>query len=223
MEQSAACLGGDTCHFRTDDVHVYLIKNREPGMGGSLRLACQAADALVLQYYEEPDAVKAAFGDTLTWTDWERISAIKDWYGDVLFTAPVVARQVAHPLLQTMLEELQHDGRKFTFLCGHDSNIGSVLAALDVEDYSLPQTIEKKTPIGCKLVIEKWENSEGQLFASLSLVYQSTDQLRNMTLLDLENPPMVFPIHLKGLNANEDGLYPYEALVERFVETIAKQ
>ncbi|MBR4562444.1 MAG: histidine-type phosphatase [Bacteroidales bacterium] len=220
MEQSVACHDGDTCHFHTDDAHVYLIKNREPGMGGSLRLACQAADALVLQYYEEPDAVKAAFGHTLTWEDWESISAIKDWYGDVLFTAPAVACQVAHPLLRTMLEELKHDGRKFTFLCGHDSNIGSVLAALEVEDYSLPMTIEKKTPIGCKLVIEKWENAKGQQFVSLNLVYQSTEQLRQMTLLDLENPPMVFPIQLKGLSTNADGLYPYEALVGRFVEKL---
>ena len=223
MEQSVACLEGDTCHFRTDDAHVYLVKNREPGMGGSMRLACQAADALVLQYYEEPDEVKAAFGHKLSKEDWESISEIKDWYGDVLFTAPAVACQVANPLLRTMLEELQCDGRKFTFLCGHDSNIGSVLAALDAEDYSLPQTIEKKTPIGCKLVIEKWEDAEGQVFAALSLVYQSTEQLRNMTLLDLENPPVKFPIHLKGLTANDDGLYPYEALMKRFVETIAKQ
>ena len=220
MEQSRACLEGDTCHFRTDDAHVYLVKNREPGMGGSLRLACQAADALVLQYYEEPDALKAAFGDTLSWEDWERISAIKDWYGDVLFTAPVVARQVARPLLRTMLEELQNDGRKFTFLCGHDSNIGSVLAALETEDYSLPQTIEKKTPIGCKLVIEKWVDDEGKAFAALNLVYQSTEQLRNMALLDLVNPPMVFPLGLKGLNANADGLYPFEAVLNRIDSVI---
>ena len=217
MNQSKACLEGDSCHFRTDDAHVYLVKHREPGMGGSLRLACQAADALVLQYYEEPDAVKAAFGHTLSWEDWESISAIKDWYGDVLFTAPVVARQVARPLLLTMLEELQKDGRKFTFLCGHDSNIGSVLASIEAEDYSLPQTIEKKTPIGCKLVIEKWEDSEGQPFVALNLVYQSTEQLRNMTLLDLKNPPMVYPIHLKGLNANDDGLYPFDALTQRLL------
>lgn len=220
IEESAACREGDTCRFRTDDAHVYLIKNREPGMGGSLRLACQAADALVLQYYEEPDAVKAAFGDTLTLEDWEKISAIKDWYGDVLFTAPVVARQVARPLLLTMLEELQNEERKFTFLCGHDSNIGSVLAALNAEDYSLPQTIEKKTPIGCKLVIEKWENTEGQLFASVHLVYQSTEQLRLMTLLDLDNPPVTFPIHFIGLELNADGLYLLDELLERFEESI---
>jgi glucose-1-phosphatase len=216
LEQSQACLEGDTCHFRTDDAHVYLVKYREPGMGGSLRLACQAADALVLQYYEEPDAVKAAFGDTLRWEDWESISAIKDWYGDVLFTAPVVARQVARPLVRTMLEEMQTKGRKFTFLCGHDSNICSVLAALEAEDYSLPNTIEKKTPIGSKLVVEKWEDSKGQVFAALKLVYQSTQQLRSMSLLDLENPPMVYPIRLKGMNANADGLYLFDDLVQRF-------
>ena len=215
LEQSKACLEGDTCHFRTDDAHVYLVKYREPGMGGSLRMACQAADALVLQYYEEPDPVKASFGDTLTWEDWESISAIKDWYGDVLFTAPVVARQVARPLLRTMLEELQNDTRKFTFLCGHDSNIGSVLASLEVEDYSLPETIATKTPIGCKLVIERWEDQEGYSFVALNLVYQSTEQLRHMTLLDLEHPPMVYPIRLKGLHANADGLYPIEALTDR--------
>ena len=220
MEQSRACLEGDTCHFRTDDAHVYLIKYREPGMGGSLRLACQAADALILQYYEEPDAVKAAFGDTLRWEDWESISAIKDWYGDVLFTAPVVARQVARPLMRTILEELETEGRHFTFLCGHDSNISSVLAALDAEEYSLPNTIEKKTPIGSKLVIEKWENADGQFFATLNLVYQSTKQLRSMALLDLENPPMVFTIRLKGLNTNADGLYPYEDVLDRIDSAI---
>ncbi len=222
IDQSKACLEGDTCHFRTDDAHVYLIKYREPGMGGSLRLACQAADALILQYYEEPDVVKAAFGHILRWEDWESISAIKDWYCDVLFTAPVVARQVARPLLRTILEEFRTQGRQFTFLCGHDSNIGSVLAALEAEEYSLPNTIEKKTPIGCKLVIEIWEDNKGQTFAALNLVYQSTEQLRSMSLLDLENPPMVFPILLKGINANVDGLYPLEAVFARIDSAIKR-
>jgi len=220
MRHSKACIEGDTCHFRTDDAHVYLVKYREPGMGGSLRLACQAADALILQYYEEPDPVKAAFGDTLLWEDWESIAAIKDWYCDVLYTVPVVAREVARPLLRTMLEELQTEGRQFTFLCGHDSNISSVLAALHAEDYCLPSTIEKKTPIGCKLVIEKWEDDEGKSYAALNLVYQSTEQLRNMTLLDMENPPMVFPVRLKGLDANADGLYPFEDVLKRIDDVI---
>ena len=157
MGQSKACLEGDTCHFCTDDAHVYLIKYREPGIDGSLRLACQAADALILQYYEEPDTVKAALGHTLYWKDWESISAIKDWYCDVLFTAPIVARQVARPLLLTMLEELQNEGRKFTFLCGHDSNISSVLASLDAEDYSRRKPLRKKLPS-----VVSWSSKDGK-------------------------------------------------------------
>ena len=222
LAESKACLEGDTCHFRTDYLQIDLVSNREPAMGGSFRLACQAADALILQYYEETDA-EAAFGDTLTTEDWEQISAIKDWYGDVLFTAPVVARQVARPLLQTMLEEMRAENRKFTFLCGHDSNIGSVLAALNAEEYSLPKTIEKKTPIGSKLVIAKWQDTDGQLYASIRLVYQNTEQLRALSLLDLDNPPESFPILLRGLEPNTDGLYRYDELTSRFIESIESE
>ena len=187
-----------------------------------MRLACQAADALVLQYYEEPDAMKAAFGHKLSKEDWESISEIKDLYGDVLFTAPVVACQVANPLLRTMLEELQCDGRKFTFLCGHDSNIGSVLAALDAEDYSLPQTIEKKTPIGCKLVVERWMGNDGVDYVALNLCYQHVDQLRQMPLLSLKNPPMVCSLRFKGLTANVDGLYRLSDFEQLLTTAIAK-
>jgi glucose-1-phosphatase len=36
-----------------------------------------------------------------------------------------------------------------------------VNAALEVEEYSLPKSIEKKTPIGSKLVFEKWVDNSG--------------------------------------------------------------
>ena len=106
-------------------------------MNGGLKMACTVSDALVLQYYEEPDARKAAFGYEMGADDWVNVALVKEWYGDVLFTAPSVAVNVAHPLLQTMLSELQQDNRIFTFLCGHDSNIGSVLAALDTKAYDV--------------------------------------------------------------------------------------
>lgn len=64
-----------------------------------------------------------------------------------------------------MLAELQQSGRVFTFLCGHDSNIGSVLAALETEDYDLLGTIENRTPIGCKFVIEKFKAKDGSQYA----------------------------------------------------------
>ena len=132
-----------------------------------------------------------------------------------------MAINVAHPLLQTILEELQTEGRLFTFLCGHDSNLGSVLAALGLAEYTLPQAIESKTPIGSKLVFEKWEGADGSQYAAINLVYQRIDQLRQMPLLMLENPPMVFPVAFEGLTANEDGLYKLSDLEARFEDRIA--
>ena len=206
-------------HFRDEDFEVIFKLGDEPVTTGTLKLANQAADALSLQYYEEDDPVKATFGHKLSAGDWQKISAIKDFYNDVLFTAPIVAVNIAHPLLQVMNDELSLD-RKFTFLCGHDSNIASILAALEVEDYLLPQTIERKTPIGVKFVIEKWRGNDGVDYAATSLVYASTEQLRNKTTLTLENPPMIYPIRFKGLTQNADGLYRLEDLQQRFQQAI---
>jgi len=207
-------------HFRPDDTEIILALNKEPAMKGSLKLANQASDAFILQYYEEPDETAAAFGHKLTLQEWEQIASIKDIYGDILFTAPDVAVNVAHPLLKEIQKELKLKKRKFTFLCGHDSNIASVLAALDVAPYSLPQSIEKKTPIGSKLVFSKWTNKNGEVFVSLDLVYQSTQQLRQRDMLTLENPPMIYPLQLQGLTPNADGLYKLEDVQARLNKAI---
>ena len=207
--------------FRNDDLEIILEVNKEPAMRGSLKLANQASDAFILQCYEEPNPTKAAFGHSLTLQKWEQIAKVKDVYGDVLFTAPVVAVNVAHPLLKLMSEELALNDRKFTFLCGHDSNIASVLAALQVEEYSLPNSIEKKTPIGSKLVIQKWLGRDGVEYASLNLVYQTTEQLRQRTMLSLKKPPMIYQLKLKGLTQNADKLYLLSDLQKRFEEAIS--
>ncbi|MBQ7420689.1 MAG: histidine-type phosphatase [Prevotella sp.] len=220
LKDSPACQSGETCAFDDYNTQILLELGEEPAMKGSLKLANSASDAFILQYYEEPDERKAAFGHDITLSDWEKIAKIKDVYGDVLFAAPIVAVNVAHPLLEYMNEELNAKERKFTFLCGHDSNVASVNAALEVEDYELPQSIEKKTPIGCKLVLEKWTAKDGQQFVAFNLVYQTTEQLRQLQLLDLENPPMVFPLNLKGLTKNADGLYTLQDVNARFEKAI---
>lgn len=221
LKDSPACKSGETCAFDDYDTQIILKKGEEPALKGSLKLANSASDAFILQYYEEADAQKAAFGHDISISDWEKIARIKDVYGDVLFTAPVVAYNVAHPLLVYMNDELNSDVRKFTFLCGHDSNIASVNAALEVEDYELPSSIEKKTPIGSKLVFEKWIDKSGNEFVAINLVYQTTEQLRNIEMLDLDHSPMVYQLQLKGLKLNADGLYSFEDVNGRFEKAIA--
>ena len=206
MEQSEAYQAGNYGDLMKDDTEIMLEAGKEPGMKGSIKTATSVADALILQYYEEPDALKAAFGHELTDAEWRRIHGIVDTYSEMLFTSPLVSVNVAHPLLQELRSEMEEDGRKLSFLCGHDSNVASVLAALGAGEYSLPETVEPKTPIGVKLVFERWLTEDGEAYYAVHLVYQSTEQLRGLSPLTLENPPMKAPVVFEGVQTNEDGM-----------------
>lgn len=204
------------------DTEFVFEQFREPGLksGSALKTLNGASDAFILQYYEEPDTLKAAFGHKLTRADWERLAHIKDVYQDALFTAPIVAVNVARPLIQYMYDELRSPDRRFTFLVGHDSNLSSVATALGVEPYELPAAIEKKTPIGSKIVVEKFEGKDGKTYADINIVYPTIEQLRNLQLITLDNPPMVYPLSLEGLERNADGLYLLSDVESRFEQAL---
>jgi len=219
-EKSEAFAGGSFSGFTTDDIDFSFENGSEPRTTGSLKTGCQAADALVLQLYEEKDPEAAAFGEKLSFTDWQKISYIKDLYVDALFSTPLVSVNVANPLLKELYLEMTAEGRKISFLCGHDSSLASVTAALGVAEYTLPSSVEQKTPIGSKLVFCRWENSSGEAFWSIDIVYQTTQQLRDMPILTPEAGPAVYPLILEGVMMNEDGMYREDALFERFMEAI---
>ena len=189
-------------------------------MTGPIKTATSVADALTLQYYEMADDKAAAFGHDLTREDWLELHSIVDAYTEMLFGAPLVSVNVAHPLLQEIRAELTAEGRKFSFLCGHDSNLASVLSALGVEAYELPDTVEPKTPIGAKLVFETWTSEDGEALARVRLVYQSTEQLRELIPLSLDNPPASADVNLSGLERDADGFYRLDDVLERLQSAI---
>ena len=189
-------------------------------MAGPIKTATSVADALTFQFYEMADDNAAAFGHDLTREDWLKLHSIVDTYTGMLFEAPLVSVNVAHPLLQEIRSELTAENRKFSFLCGHDSNIASVLAALGVEDYELPDTVEPRTPIGVKLLFETWSSEDGASYAKVRMVYQSTEQLRGMIPLSLDNPPVSFDIDLPGLERNADGYYRLDDVLGRLQDAI---
>ena len=206
IEQSEAWQSGAAGNWLEDGTTLILDAGEEPKMNSPIKTATSVADALTLQYYEEPDPVKAAFGHELTMEDWLLIHSIVDTYSDMLFTRPLVCVNVAHPLLKEIRAELSAEGRKFSFLCGHDSNVASVLASLGVKNYSLPDAIEPRTPIGCKLVFERWLDADSKAWYAVNLVYASTEQLRQYARLSLEEPPMKVALSFDGIETNADGL-----------------
>lgn len=205
-------------NFRANDVKVIFEENKELKLRGSFSEAVPAADALVLQYYEEPSDKKASFGHKLSDKQWKQIADILNFNNGVVGT-PTLSIITAHPLLECMHSELTND-RRFTFLCGHDTNIVGLLGALRVEEYTLPDAIETHTPIGVKFVIEKWRGLDGETYATLNLVYATPAQIRNLEPLTLDNPPKIYPLRLKGLQTNADGLYLFSDVEKRFAEAI---
>ena len=219
MAHSPAALQGDTTHFWFDDTQFKIEKGSEPKMTGGYTLANSVADALVLQCYESESMT--AFGHELTMEQWRAICAVKEVYDGLLFTTHSAAVNLAYPLVSRIREELNRSDRKFMFLCGHDSNLASISAALGLQIPKTENALELHTPIGSKLVFEKWSDGSDE-YVAVNLVYQSIGQLQGRTLLSPAAPPMVLPVTIDGLNANSDGLYRLSDLDTRMAEAMAE-
>lgn len=219
MAHSPAALEGDTLHFWYNDTQFKIEKDDEPRMTGGYTLANSVADALVLQCYENESM--AAFGHELSTEQWRDICKVKEVYDALLFTTHAAAINIAYPLVSRIREELNRNDRKFMFLCGHDSNLASIGAALRLNYPETENALEVHTPIGSKLVFEKWSDGS-ETYVAINLVYASVSQLQNRTLLSFDVPPMVRPVSIEGLTPNADGLYRLSDLDARIAEAMAE-
>ena len=108
-----------------------------------------------------------------------------------------MAQNASYPLLAFIQQQLNSEN-KINLLVGHDSNIVALLAALGVEPYELNDSLEN-IPIGGKLLFEVWKHKpSGKLKFKLDYVYQTTEQLINITPLSLATPPNQTALTLKG-------------------------
>ena len=219
MAHSPAALEGDTLHFWYNDTQFKIEKDDEPRMIGGYTLANSVADALVLQCYENESMT--AFGHELSTEQWRDICKVKEVYDALLFTTHAAAINIAYPLVSRIREELNRNDRKFMFLCGHDSNLASIGAALRLNYPETENALEVHTPIGSKLVFEKWSDGN-ETYVAINLVYASVSQLQNRTLLSFDVPPMVRPVSIEGLTPNADGLYRLSDLDARIAEAMAE-
>lgn len=216
-------------HFNKDiDVRLNFYdksKGRlEPGMIGDLNVANRASDALILMYYEAPDYLKANFKRDFSFDDMCRLASIKDQYDAILFSAPIIAVNISHCMLENVYSEMKCNWHRFSFLCSHDSMIHALLSALRVEDYKLEKTIEEKTPIGVKFLLEEWVNPNTcERYIETKLLYQSSEQIQEMQVLNLENPPMSFNLSFNGLEKirlGEHELYSYDDFMNHIEKTL---
>lgn len=175
---------------------------------GSLSKINLAADALLMDYYDG----KVSYSDA----EMRDVAKVSSLLINSCFDRPIGAKVFASPMLAVISDELNTPGRKFSFICGHDINLSNVLTAIGVEDYVLPGTIEWRVPIASKLVIQKLRGSDANEYARLSFVYPSAVQIVNREMLNLDNPPMIVPLKLRGLQmVDADSIYRLSDVLQR--------
>ena len=176
---------------------------------GSLNKISLAADAMLMDYYEG----KISYSDS----EMRDVAKVSSLMINSDFDRPFGAKVFAAPMLSVICDELNTPGRKFSFLCGHDTNISNLLAAVGVEEYFLPGTIEWRVPIASKIVIKKYRGTDGNEYADLTFVYPSSAQIVNREMLTVENPPMKVSLKLRGLKAaDSNGIYKLSDVLQRF-------
>lgn len=215
IKNSPAYKDGSFTGFNDHNCQIVYALGKEPEMTASLNQACQAVDALILQYYEEPDLQKVAFGKELTREQWQMLYKIIHTKDHVRFCSPWVNRHVTQRLRHIFADALQSGNRKFTLLCGHDTNILNLLKSLRTSEYETTNAIEIGTPIGSKIVFERWEDDYGNTYVAVNHVYQTVDELRNNILLNEETTPNIIPLQFEEMTPNADGLFTIDQFMKR--------
>lgn len=208
---SANCRQDKQCDLTTLPAGVKIKAGEEPGVTGPLKTGTAIADAFILQYYEGSPQSQVAWGNIKTDDQFAKLVGIKEYYNTVVFSAPVVAKQVSANLVNYINTAFTHpdDQAKFTFLVGHDSNIASLLSALDIKPYKLANQYET-TPIGGKVLFERWKDPAGKEWLKMEYVYQTTGQINGLKQLDRANPPARAVLELKGCPVDAQGFCPFD-------------
>lgn len=210
---SPSCKEKQVCSLSEGKDTFSAVYQQEPGVSGPLKVGNSLVDAFTLQYYEGFPKDQVAWGEITSDKQWQVLSKLKNGYQDSLFTSTAVAQNVAKPLVKYIDNALVGEGAskaKVTLLVGHDSNIASLLTALDFKPYQLPGQYER-TPIGGKLLFQRWHDSgSNRDLMKIEYVYQSTEQLRNADPLTLQTPPQRVTLALNGCPVDDQGFCPLE-------------
>ncbi|WP_370597257.1 histidine-type phosphatase [Rodentibacter ratti] len=218
--QKAECdLGGKLGEYRIEE-------GKSVRITGSISTAKKIVSSLLLAHYVGKSPNEIANGNIDSLQKWQAINEIKNEYYRTLFkNNQELAQHVAYPLLQFIQQQLESEN-KITLLVGHDSNIVALLAALGVEPYELENSLEN-IPIGGKLMFEVWKhNVSSKPKFRLEYVYQTTEQLVNLTPLSLSTPPNRTPLTLADCNTDDDGLcdYPdFQQILQRSLKVKAEK
>lgn len=219
--QSPQCQGKTDCMFFSEEGKLKVEKGKEVGVSGTLRLGKTVVDNLLIELYANPTSSKML--SQLTPEKWEIINQIKNEYFTVLRGEKFIASHLVQPLATFMQQELRNSQRTVSLLVGHDTNIITLLGALGVKSYRLPNQYES-TPIGGKVFFEIWRDKKNNTrWVNTQYIYQSIEQIQKNEALTLATPPQAVQLHFEQCNENELGFCAYSDIEAKLTEIINQQ
>ncbi|MBC3379042.1 bifunctional glucose-1-phosphatase/inositol phosphatase [Serratia fonticola] len=202
---SKDCKVNKLCDLSKQENSVELVYGKEPAMPGGLYKSFLMIDAFMLQDYEGYPKQQVAWGNIKSEEDWKSLAKLRNTYIEATYLQPMVVQNIIRPMLKNISGILKENKVKVSVLVGHDTTAGPILAAMGFNEYQLPGQYEKN-PISGKIVFQRWlDKKKNQDLLKVEYVYQSTQQMRDLELLTLDNPPQRVTLTLKGCEADKNG------------------
>uniref|UniRef100_A0A2A4IYT5 Glucose-1-phosphatase n=1 Tax=Heliothis virescens TaxID=7102 RepID=A0A2A4IYT5_HELVI len=205
MESSDVCKKLLICDLVALKSEIVTEDGEEPNVNGPLFIANAIVDSFIMSYYEGMPLSDVAWGEMQdNSTQWDLLTSIARENQNVKFNLTTASKDLAGPLLKYMFDIFKSGTPKFTLLVGHDSNLNSVINALDFKPFVLPGQFEP-FPIGGKVVFQKWSDGK-EKYLKIEYVYPTVKQLRNGERLSRLEPPQRVLLEPKGCKMSAAGL-----------------
>jgi len=191
---------------------------------GALGFASAATEIILLEYAEGMDASQVAWG-RLNPAQMLQTFRLRTEAFDLMERTPYLARRQGSALLMRAaaavtggrssglgaVEDAVRDA-KFIAFVGHDTNIANLAGIMDVTWTQVGYQRNQTPPAGA-LVFEVRLGSDKKQRVYTSYVAQSLEQMRKLTPLTLEAPPLRTPLRLRACSAATPG---FPCLIDEF-------
>ncbi|CAG4967539.1 unnamed protein product [Colias eurytheme] len=215
LKHAPICKNKNVCDFVDAKDRIIYEIGEEPNIDGPLAYTNSIVDAFLMSYYEGMPISDVAWGKIKTPDEWNLLTRVTHENQNVRFNSTILGEEVAKPLLKYIYNIIKDENSpKFTLLVGHDSNLNSLMAAIGFKPYVLPDQYEF-TPIGGKLVFQKWHDNEtNKDLLRVDYVYQTVKQLRDGEILSESNPPRWMKMEISSCESDSDGFCPWSDFME---------
>jgi len=186
-------------------------------LSGPLSAAATIAESLLLEYTDGKPDKEVGWG-RVNKASLQKFLLLQEAYNDLSLRTPYIARVSGSNLMSHMLKSMQQavrgeqvtgalgkPGDKGLMILGHDSNISNFGGMLGIS-WLLDGYQPNSRPPGGALVFEVWKDSaNGKNSVRTYFLSQTMDQMRNLTPLSLQTPPIMAPIFVPGCSSTAPG------------------